>query len=699
MNSLKQVPLLKILFLFVSGIILMEYSECYISRYNYLIISSIIILTLLSVFFLRTRYKLLLNILLALIIILSGMENHFLQDERNAKNHFSKISISKKDYFISKIISKKKTTSGTSFIVKIKSIISKDNIAAASGNLLIYTKCDFDSCDLIKADVIQIPAVFFPINKNKNPLAFNPRKYYHFQNIHFSSFTDKAKIKIIKKGKSQFMDIFTSLRNNIKSQIGHLIADDTVKNIAISIMLGDKQNLDRSVLNTFSSTGTRHILTVSGMHAGIIALILNFLFSFIKSRNKLIATIKIALILTGIWFYVFLTGAGAAVMRAAFMISLIMIGINLRRYINILNILFGSALIILLFNPFQLFQLGFILSYTAMLSILLFYQPVYNFLKPKNKIIKYLWQLISLSLAAQILIFPLSLYFFHNAPVLFFITAIIATPMAFSTIFLGFSAFIMNAFLYFPAKAIAKILEIIIRYCLDFIEYIQSISINIAQYIYIDYMDILIIGFSLSVLIFLLKYKKTIFKYAFAISFLLLILHQYTRYISNQKNDEIVIYSTHNTMITDIFLSGKLFTYSNGNSDKNRIKYATYNYRNYKGNTLPNILTDEYIDKHLSKNKNIINVNGKTIVFINSENDYLPKSKEKIDYLVIDGNIKLDTDKLLDNYRITKIILSDRTKYNNRYYWKKIANSKNIEVWDIKEKGAFIEKLNNKKDV
>ncbi len=631
--------------------------------------------------------------------MLSGIENHFLQDERNKPDHFSKLHISPQSYFTGWIAGKKKTTYGTSFITKIRSVDNNGKTIPISGNLLVYTKFNFDSCSIAKGDIIRFPAVFSRIDKNKNPLAFNPEKYYHFQNVHYLSFPDINRIEIVERNNSKLIKYFSSVRAKIKSNLDKLIENDTVKNIAISIMLGDKQNLDRGVLNSFSATGTRHILTVSGMHVGIIALILNFFFSFLKKGNTLISTIRILLILAGIWYYTFLTGAGAAVLRAAFMISLVMTGLNLRKQINILNILFGSALILLLINPFQLFQPGFILSYSAMLSILIFYQPVNAFWKPANKLLNYFWQLISLSLAAQILIFPLSLYYFHNAPVLFFISAIIATPMAFGTLFLGFSIILINVFSPYTAHISGRILEVFILNCLHFIDYIQSISVNIAQYIYLDTLDILIVAST--IFIFLIIYKKynTISKYLILSSFLILTGHQIFRHLINQKSNEIVFYSTNKAIISDIYLSGKRYTYADGILNKNKTGYITANYRNYKGNPKSYKLTDTFANEILQKNKNIINAENNIIVFIESENDFLPGSTDKIDFLIIDGNIQIDSEKLLNKYKVSKIILSNRTNYQNRIFWKKIAANRNIELWDINEKGAIIEKIKKGKNV
>jgi len=699
MKSLKQVPLLKILFFFIAGIIIAEYTGSFIFQYNNIIISSILFFSIIAIVFFRSKNKSILNIFFAMIIILSGVENHFLQDERNKTSHFSKLNISPKSYFTGKIISKKKTASGTSFITEIQSLYSNNKISHISGNLLIYTKFNFDSCNIDNGDIIRFPSAFFPIDKNKNPLAFNPKRYYHFQNVHFLSFPDFKQIEVMERNNSELRNYFSSVRSKIKSNLNELIENDTVKNIAISIILGDKQNLDRNILDSFSATGTRHILTVSGMHVGIIALILNFFFSFLKTENRLVSITRIFLILAGIWYYAFLTGAGAAVLRAAFMISLVMTGLNLRRQVNILNILFGSALILLLINPLQLFQLSFILSYAAMLSILLFYQPINTFLKPANKLLNYFWQLISLSLAAQIIIFPLSLYYFHNAPILFFVSSVVATPMAFGTLFLGFSTILLNVFSQFAAHISGKILEIFIHYCLNFIDYIQSISINIAQYIYLTTIDIFIIASTIFVFLIITKKHSIISKYLILLSFLILTGHQIFRYSINQKNNEIVFYSTNKAIIADIFLSNKRYTYTDGNLNRRKIGYITSNYRNYKGNPKSYSLAETFTTGRLLKHKNIIKADDKTIVFINSENDFLPDNKDKIDFLVIDGNIQIDSKKLLREYKVSKIILSNRTNFQNRILWKKIADEKNIELWDIKEKGAIIEEIKKGKDV
>ncbi|HHH55082.1 MAG TPA: ComEC family competence protein [Bacteroidetes bacterium] len=697
MRYFKQVPFLQILFFFIVGILFCEYSPGKSFFHKEFHFSIFIILSILTVFLFLFKRKLLVQILIPFIFIFAGFENCVLQSELSKQDHFSKLNIPDSSYYIGKINRIKKTKKGISLFLELNKVKAKNHLKPISGNLLIYSNEPYENCHFNKNDIILVPAKYFKISKNKNPLAFNPKKYYHFQNIHYYSFVKANNINLIEKSSSGLNSYFNEIKSRLINNLQHTVKDSKIRNIVIAIMLGDKQGLDNNTMEEFSLTGMRHILTVSGMHVGIVALILNFLFSLFKLKNKVLLTLKILLIICGIWFYALLTGAEPAVLRAAFMISLVLTGINLKRYINIFNVLFASAFIILLYNPFQLFQLSFILSYSAMLSILMFYKPIYSYISFKNiKVIDYLWQLISLSISAQILIFPLSLYYFHTGPSLFFITALIATPLAFVALTFGFFTAIIYSFSHYLGEMFGNLLNSVVSISLKFIDNISNISVNIGQYIYLSATDTVLI--ILIIVLFYIYFNLKV-KHIQPILLSILILTIGNQIFKNIKSteNELVVYYVNNGILLDVYLNNKVYSIKSDTLNAENIKYSASNYRYFKGFYKKEI--NPVKGKDIIKKENIIMLGDKTLVLLQSDKSLFPASKKNIDYLLISGDINPDKYKLFDDYSIKTIILSKNINYSLRKLWNRYASQQKIEIWDISKKGAFISEIKSNKDV
>ena len=180
-----------------------------------------------------------------------------------------------------------------------------------------------------------------------------------------------------------------------------------------ALTLGYKNDLDKEMQASFAGAGAMHILAVSGMHVGIIFLILKqifALFGILKSNYKL----KYIIILLCIWFYALLTGLSPSVTRAAVMATFILCGKVFGKRTNIYNSIAASAFVLLLFNTNYLFDVGFQLSYTALIGIVFFYKRIYTLIFVRNMPLNYMWQLTTIGISAQIGTFPLGIYYFNQ---------------------------------------------------------------------------------------------------------------------------------------------------------------------------------------------------------------------------------------------------------------------------------------------
>lgn len=691
MPPMDHIPLLKIFLLLAGGIIFAEFIHSLYDFPLYVLISCLVVLAVSVLFFLKYGKSLHLAIGAGLFLFLTGIFLHSNFDERNRSNHFTEF-ISSENYFLKvEVISKVKTSAGFRIKTRARNYMSGDSSIEASGNLLIFTdsisglnycsKGDFIIC---KPEVITIPG-------ENNPKAFDPSTYFHYFNVHYQCFAVNDKFFLIRNNQFSILRIFEKWNKSIQTGLREIIKKTSNANLAISIILGNRQDLDRDLLSSFSSTGLTHVLSVSGMHVGIVALILNWIFSIIGNRGNVLRVLKIVFQLTGIWSYSFLAGNEPAVLRAAFMISLILIGMNLKRYLSSLNILFGSAIILLIFNPFQLFQLSFLFSYSSMLGILIFYKPIYElFNAEKNSVTKYLWQMASLSLSSQVFLYPLLIYYFHNGPSLFIAGALIATPMSFAAMALGFLGVLINIFQSDIAFFIGNILDMIFDICIYLVHLLDSVSVNVGDYIYFDRFDLFLIYTLISLVSLYFFYGK---RYLFFSVFFVLVLffsNQVVRIMEKRTESELVFYYSKKNVVFDFFRDGNCYHYAENALSDEQVMYTCRNNRLYHYSAeiidLKNYGKQDLISIH----GNLFYLNTKTIVLLERDENILPEPGEKIDLLVVGDMNSFDLIPAIENYNIGRVLLSNKTRFKSREYISSMFRDAGIPVWDINSKGAFI---------
>ena len=211
--------------------------------------------------------------------------------------------------------------------------------------------------------------------------------------------------------------------------------------VVSALILGQQQDISKEILKDYQYAGAIHILSVSGLHVGFILLFITFLLRPLP-KNKYGNWIRLLAILLGLWGFAIIAGLSPSVIRSATMFSFVAIGMNLKRSTNIFHTLLVSLFIILLFKPSFLFDVGFQLSYLSLFFILWIQPLLSKIWIPKNKILRYFWDILTVSFAAQIGALPLSIYYFHQFPGLFFVTNIIILP--FLSIIMGLGVFVMT---------------------------------------------------------------------------------------------------------------------------------------------------------------------------------------------------------------------------------------------------------------
>lgn len=249
--------------------------------------------------------------------------------------------------------------------------------------------------------------------------------------------------------------------------------EGNVLEILSALTLGYKKSLDPEVKQVFSNSGAMHVLAVSGLHVGIVFLAFNTVFSFLK-RKRMTRVVYLAGALIVLWGYAFLTGLSPSVQRASLMFSLVQVGQSLRRPVNTYNTISASALILLVINPRLIADVGFQLSYAAVLGIVYFQAKMGSLLSSRNRILNYILGLFTVSIAAQIGTAGLSYFYFRQFPVWFWITNLVVIPAALILILFGVSI-LMFGWIPVISGLLAKVAGRIVETVYELLHWVESL--------------------------------------------------------------------------------------------------------------------------------------------------------------------------------------------------------------------------------
>lgn len=304
---------------------------------------------------------------------------------------------------------------------------------STSGKLLIALKLDsLSPIKLNYGDELMISAEYLPVEPPYNPAEFDFKAWLASKNIYHQTFIKQE--QLVKLGEGQGNPIIKYALEVRRQQVAvyrKLIKDDEAFAVASTLILGYRADLSKETLAAYSKTGTIHALSVSGMHVGIIYIMLNWLLSFLD-RNHWRRLLKTILICVLVWCYALVTGFSPSVLRSAIMLSVFVLAKQYKRSTNNYNVVSFAAIALLVIDPFVIWHVGFQLSFLAVIG-LIYYQPkIYKWLYVKNKWLDRAWSLVAMSLAAQLATLPLSIYYFHQFPVYFiFSNLFISLPILF----------------------------------------------------------------------------------------------------------------------------------------------------------------------------------------------------------------------------------------------------------------------------
>ncbi|MCX7833816.1 MAG: DNA internalization-related competence protein ComEC/Rec2 [Ignavibacteria bacterium] len=488
MNSFEKYPAVKFAFLFIAGILIGQ--NFY---FNIFVILSLFLLVLIF-YILKCRKS---NnafekfLLLSLLIILAGVGKATIDFHIKYKNSVAFLPDTdiSRDIQVRGIISEPPDydSNKIKFYLECKNVINGQDTAIITGKVLVYLFADKKVDDKKSVPVLKAGDEIISFGKlstapgEKILGGFNYRKYLELKGI------DKI-YKI--KGYDNILVLSNNNINFIFSKIVYPAREFALKTIdeynppeiralLKGLVVGERSEVTDDLKESFINSGLMHILAVSGLNVAYIILFLTIILSIFR-LNVVQRTIVIIIVLT---FYCLFTGAPASIIRASIMGSLILIAYLLQRKVVLLNIIAFSVILILSFDSRQIFDAGFILSYSAIISMALFYDKIELFLKSKlylntsyKKLSFYLIVLIASTISAQIGVLPITSIYFGKISLVSLFTNIIVVPVSNFCLALGFLQIIFNILSGILASSIAEVNNLILSFIIEFIKWTGDLS-------------------------------------------------------------------------------------------------------------------------------------------------------------------------------------------------------------------------------
>lgn len=407
-----------------------------------------------------------------------------------------------------------------------------------SGKLLIALKIDsLNPIQINYGDELIIASKYLPIEPAYNPGEFDFKAWLAAKNIYQQTFINQS--QLIKLNDAKGNTVIKYAIAERKKQVAiyrQLIKNDEAFAVASTLVLGYRADLSKETLAAYSKTGTIHALSVSGAHVGIIFFLLNAMLSFLD-RKKIFKIIKLLIICSLIWYYALLTGFSSSVLRSAIMITIFILAKAFNKNSNNYNILGFTAFILLVYNPFYIWDVGFQLSFISVFGLIYLQPKIYKWIYVKNKWLDKLWSAVALSLAAQLVTFPLSVYYFHQFPMYFILGNLFILLPLIAIMYLGIGILVLRVYF------LAPVFEWIITLTNNGLKWIANLPFSGITSIWLNHWQLLLLSVALSLLILaLVNFHKKLLIIAIC---LLFIFQGYATYnkISALNQSKILFFS------------------------------------------------------------------------------------------------------------------------------------------------------------
>ncbi|MEI7500643.1 MAG: ComEC/Rec2 family competence protein [Bacteroidota bacterium] len=703
MNSWRPYPLLRLLFPFLIGIITGILSGSFGGRQCWVWAFMACLLAFVQIFsgiFSNYRLRWVSGLMINIFFLLAGYE---ITGFHRTSNDPDYLGLQPDGLFIA-TIAEPPSIKKSSFkaILNIRYRRDKNRWVRTCGQAVGYLKHSANNWQLQYGDFILLHAGFLKIQDNSNPHTFDYFKYLNNKNINHQVFADPMAWKSLKIKSTGIIQKFAfQLRDSLLNILRRNQVTGREFAVASALLLGYVDELDADLKKDYAATGAMHILSVSGMHVGIIYIFLEFLLRFMNKR-KALRLLKAIILLIFIWFYALLTGLSPCVFRSAAMLSLPIVGKSLHRSPDMFNIISASFLLILAVDPFLILDVGFQLSYLAVLGIVILYRPIYNLFISSAWFPDKIWSIVAISIAAQIATLPIALYAFHQFPNYFMVTNIFVVPLSSLIIYIGILLMVVGAIPLFSILC-AKVLIALVWLLNSIIHFIEQLPFSTVKGIHISEFEMVLLYLIIGLGFLYLMQKQVSYLYLFLIACIVLNLFILDFKVQRLKSSRLIIYNSNRSAIYQFSSQDKAVCIYNGieshelsaeQLNSNMVGADMYAHGIKYLRSFWSGRADYPVD--ISKDflpvfyfGNFIQFSNKKIAIIRKSIPEGLKHNINVDFLVFSGNPKIRVIDAVNIFHPRQIIIDATNSRFRTMQWLREAATQRVACQAVTQHGAF----------
>lgn len=687
----KKTPFLRLLPALAAGILLHWFFQpgktvwCWLAATGFLLSCSL--------FFFRDYQRLKLSWLnsIAVLLLFGGLGGllAFHKDIRNTKNWIGHQYTTTDALLVTLDEPSVEKTKSVKANAETDFIIRNDSAVRVKGKIILYFKKDSIVQQLSYGTRLILKKPLQEIKNAGNPGGFDYKRYCLFQGITHQVYLQPGDYELLDEKQTRWLKQFIyDTRSYVLGILRKHITTQKELGLAEALLIGYKDDLDQSLVQSYTNTGVVHVIAISGLHLGLLYWLFVRLLRPVAKRKR-IKWLAPVCIIAGLWLFTLLAGAQPSVLRSAVMFSCIVVGENLGRRSSIFNTLALSAFILLCINPYWLWDVGFQLSYAAVASIVLFMKPVYNLLYFPNKALDFIWKMNAVTLAAQIFTTPVSIYHFHQFPNYFLLTNFVAVPLS-SIILIAEILLCIISFWDWLAAWVGKVSSFLIRIMNSYIEQVEKLAFSLWNGLQLSVLQTILVYLFLSAIAYwLLERSKPALRLGLTALLGFVCLRSYS-FIESGQQKKIIVYNVPQKPAMD-FIDGRHYLFAGDPS----LQVDGFE-RNFHLNPSRILYRTSEADSmgSLAQQGNSRIFFGKKILLINSSTRFTPQEKrEPVDLLIISGNPKLyitDASRVFD---IKQVVADGSAPAWKTRYWQADCDSLHIPFYDVKSKGAFVMSL------
>jgi len=558
-----------------------------------------------------------------------------------------------------------------------------------NGNLLLYFDPTPESTQLQYGDLIQLKTAVRPIPPPANPDAFDFQQFMRYSNVEYQAFPKEQEWESVNENQGNMIHRYAyAFQDRLLDILNTKLKSDQEKIVAAALLLGDRSRITSDLKTAYAETGAMHVLAVSGLHVGLLFLVFSFLLNLVKVKHWFWKYLRTGLLLFAVWSFALVTGLAPSVVRAAAMLSFIIIGITIHRNGNIYNTIAGSAFVLLIIDPNYLYQVGFQLSYLALLGIIYFQPKFYRQFQFVNPILDKVWALITVSLSAQVLTFPISLYYFHQFPFYFWLSGIVVVPAATIILPLGIGLFIFGN-IPLLGTVLAVLLERILWLMNVLVIGIQHLPFATTKGVWISFPIVLLLYAIILTITLALRKPNNKLQMLAGMLVGVFVMTSVYKTMQQQKQSFVTAYSFKDRSVLDFVHGTTAYSFSSVFLEDEQFQYAVSNHRNKNG---VNHVIRFGLDKEgsfpgLTADNGVITFNNERYLIVNDA--FQIPDTVAADYLVLCGLKALNVESLLQKNKFKAVVFDRACHWKSVKQWKAICDTNQQPYHDIRQSGYW----------